>query len=173
MEPVTRQCPYLGRYDAVFASRPRDHHQQQFYHQQRQQHQMQQNHGLNIDNAISGQINNGGNVAEVRTATLPTLKYPPTRCHQANIDGLDIGCTKPDLMEFATDCSDKALFSKLSPCDAIALFLLLLRSTFSLFSDKMTIFHPPLFCLSFFWKQKKKVMIGSNFETSKSKNTIF
>ncbi|XP_031777075.1 uncharacterized protein LOC100678593 isoform X4 [Nasonia vitripennis] len=49
------------------------------------------------------------NVAEVRSARM-TSTPQPTRCHQASVEGLNIGCTRPDLMEFATDCTDKALF---------------------------------------------------------------
>jgi hypothetical protein len=97
MEPITRQCPYLGRYDVVFVTRPPG-----------------ADHGDSWSPRVGNErsrITYGENVAEVRAAKLPTTPAP-VRCHQASVDGLNIGCTEPDLMEFATDCTDKALFSE-------------------------------------------------------------
>lgn len=88
MEPMTRQCPYLGRYVVVVVTRPPGGAA-----------------GAHVSHSYAE------NVAEVRSARMTTTPQP-TRCHQASVEGLNIGCTKPDLMEFATDCTDKALFSE-------------------------------------------------------------
>ena len=90
MEPMTRQCPHLGRYDVVYVTMPptRD-----------------------TNGAEHSRLNYGENIAEVRATKMMTTLATP-RCLQTGVDGLNIGCTRPDLMEFDTDCHDKAQYSK-------------------------------------------------------------
>ncbi|XP_058793493.1 uncharacterized protein LOC131665560 isoform X1 [Phymastichus coffea] len=85
MEPMTRQCPHLGRYDVVFVTKPPSNDYNDLWPPRAE------------------------NVAEMRAAKATTTQLP-TRCLHTSVEGLSIGCTKPDIMEFATDCTDKALF---------------------------------------------------------------
>lgn len=88
MEPMTRKCPHLGRYDVVFVTKPPSSDYNDLWPPRAE------------------------NVAEVRAAAKVTTTQLPTRCLHTSVGGLSIGCTKPDIMEFATDCTDKAMFSK-------------------------------------------------------------
>ncbi|XP_014203491.1 uncharacterized protein LOC106635848 [Copidosoma floridanum] len=95
MEPMTRQCPHLGRYNVVFVTnKPPAGGEPSVW-------------STRVHERIHGTYEN---VAEVRAVAEPTTTPLPVRCHHASVEGLNIGCTKPDLMEFATDCADKAHF---------------------------------------------------------------
>ncbi|KYQ47131.1 hypothetical protein ALC60_13877 [Trachymyrmex zeteki] len=88
-DPMTRQCPNLGRYEIVSLFRP-----------------------PNADNvesvlAVDGE-QNVANAAEVHDGRVPSTAFP-TQCHHGSVRRLDIGCRTPDRMEFATSCSDEAL----------------------------------------------------------------
>lgn len=88
-DPMTRQCPNLGRYEIVSLFRP-----------------------PNADSvedilAVDGE-QNVANVAEVHDVRVPSTPFPK-QCHHGSVRRLDIGCRTPDRMEFATSCSDEAL----------------------------------------------------------------
>ncbi|XP_012059046.1 PREDICTED: LOW QUALITY PROTEIN: uncharacterized protein LOC105622233 [Atta cephalotes] len=88
-DPMTRQCPNLGRYEIVSLFRP-----------------------PNADNvesvlAVDGE-QNIANAAEVHDGRVPSTAFP-SQCHHGSVRRLDIGCRTPDRMEFATSCSDEAL----------------------------------------------------------------
>jgi len=91
-DPMTRQCPNLGRYEIVSLFRP-----------------------PNADNvesvlAVDGE-QNIANAAEVHDGRVPSTAFP-SQCHHGSVRRLDIGCRTPDRMEFATSCSDEALSGK-------------------------------------------------------------
>ncbi|XP_076236438.1 uncharacterized protein LOC143180532 [Calliopsis andreniformis] len=83
-DPVTRQCPNLGRYEivSVMHSRTNDHAEDK----------------LGIDGE-----QNIANAAEVQDVRVTSTPYPG-RCRYGSVSRLDIGCKIPDRMEFA--CSD-------------------------------------------------------------------
>ncbi|XP_011338027.2 uncharacterized protein LOC105279739 [Ooceraea biroi] len=88
-DPMTRQCPNLGRYEIVSLFR-----------------------SPNADNiedilAADGE-QNVANAAEVHDVRVPSTPLP-RQCHHGSVRRLDIGCRTPDRMEFATSCSDEAL----------------------------------------------------------------
>ncbi|EFN82303.1 hypothetical protein EAI_09278 [Harpegnathos saltator] len=93
-DPMTRQCPNLGRYEIVSLFRP-----------------------PNADNvedilAVDGE-QNVANAAEVHDVRMPSTPFP-RQCHHGSVRRLDIGCRTPDRMEFATSCSDEALSGQIS-----------------------------------------------------------
>ncbi|XP_023315059.1 uncharacterized protein LOC106652588 [Trichogramma pretiosum] len=127
MEPMTRQCPYLGRYSVVFVTKSASAEHNDVWPSRPSLNNNNNNNGLSSQyNANNNNNNNNNNnvmtnhrridnveenVAEVRSMQATTQSPAlPVRCHQARVEGLNIGCTKPDIMEFATDCTDKALF---------------------------------------------------------------
>ncbi|XP_078041794.1 uncharacterized protein LOC144472508 [Augochlora pura] len=87
-EPMSRQCPNLGRYEIVSVL-----------------------HSHSSDNAddllgVDGDPNMA-NAAEVQDGTATLTPYP-SRCEYGSVRRLDIGCKRPDRMEFATSCSNEA-----------------------------------------------------------------
>ncbi|XP_076757456.1 uncharacterized protein LOC143427313 [Xylocopa sonorina] len=86
-DPITRQCPNLGRYEIVSVL-----------------------HSQNGDSdedmlAVEGE-QNMANAAEVQDVRVTPTPYPG-RCRYGSVRQLDIGCKTPDRMEFATSCSDE------------------------------------------------------------------
>ena len=85
-DPITRQCPNLGRYEIVSVL-----------------------HNHNSDKAedilgVDGEpMANAAEVQDVRVTSTPN----PGRCRYGSVRRLDIGCKTPDRMEFATSCSDE------------------------------------------------------------------
>ncbi|KAL6257622.1 hypothetical protein P5V15_011200 [Pogonomyrmex californicus] len=88
-DPMTRQCPNLGRYEIVSLFRPPN--------------------ADNVENVLTvdGE-QNVANAAEVHDVRVPSTAFP-SQCHHGSVRRLDIGCRTPDRMEFATSCSDEAL----------------------------------------------------------------
>ncbi|KZC07858.1 hypothetical protein WN55_09844 [Dufourea novaeangliae] len=87
-DPMTRQCPNLGRYKivSVFHAHSND---------------------SSDDILGGGGRQNVANAAEVQDARV-TPTPNPTRCRYGSVRQLDIGCKTPDRMEFASSCSDEA-----------------------------------------------------------------
>ncbi|XP_076684743.1 uncharacterized protein LOC143377407 [Andrena cerasifolii] len=86
-DPMTRQCPNLGRYEIVSVL-----------------------HSHTGDRAedtlgVDGE-QNIANVAEVQDIRVTSTPYPG-RCRYGSVRRLDIGCKIPDRMEFVTSCSDE------------------------------------------------------------------
>lgn len=94
-DPVTRQCPNLGRYEivSVMDSRRNDHAEDKL--------------GVDGEQDIA-------NAAEVQDVRVTTTPYP-VRCRYGSVRRLDIGCKTPDRMEFATSCSNEAPSGKIFP----------------------------------------------------------
>ncbi|KAL6433350.1 hypothetical protein ACFW04_006486 [Cataglyphis niger] len=88
-DPITRQCPNLGRYEIVSLFRPP--------------------HADNVENLLAADgEQNVANAAEMHDVRVPSTPFP-NQCHHGSVRRLDIGCRTPDRMEFATSCSDEAL----------------------------------------------------------------
>ncbi|KAI4501038.1 hypothetical protein M0802_003841 [Mischocyttarus mexicanus] len=85
-DPMTRQCPYLGRYEIVSVV-----------------------HWHNTDDDEDTLGMDIANVVEVHQEVRVTSTPFPRRCHNERVRWLDIGCRTPDRMEFATSCSDESL----------------------------------------------------------------
>ncbi|KOC61835.1 hypothetical protein WH47_06179 [Habropoda laboriosa] len=83
-EPITRQCPNLGRYEIVSVLHSRSNY--------------------NVDEALGldGE-QNMASAAEVQDVRVTPTLYPGS-CRYGNVRRLDIGCKTPDRMEFATSC---------------------------------------------------------------------
>lgn len=86
-DPMNRHCPNLGRYEIVSMI-----------------------HSHTNENAedilgVDGE-QNIANAAEVQDVRVTSTPYPG-RCRYGSIRRLDIGCKRPDRMEFATSCSDE------------------------------------------------------------------
>ncbi|KAK2583583.1 hypothetical protein KPH14_009527 [Odynerus spinipes] len=88
-DPMTRQCPYLGRYEIVSV--------------------MHWHSGEAVEDTLGldGEVSIA-NVVEVQDVRVTSTPFP-RRCHHERVRWLDIGCRTPDRMEFATSCSDEAL----------------------------------------------------------------
>lgn len=88
-DPMTRQCPYLGRYEIVSV--------------------MHWHSADNVEDTlgVDGELSIA-NVVEVQDVRVTSTPFP-RRCHHERVRWLDIGCRTPDRMEFATSCSDEAL----------------------------------------------------------------
>ncbi|XP_053982223.1 uncharacterized protein LOC128892926 [Hylaeus anthracinus] len=87
-DPMNRHCPNLGRYEIVSVI-----------------------HSHTNENAddilgVDGEPNMA-NVAEVQDVRVTSTPFPG-RCRYGSVRRLDIGCKRPDRMEFATSCSDEA-----------------------------------------------------------------
>ncbi|XP_070154200.1 uncharacterized protein [Polyergus mexicanus] len=88
-DPITRQCPNLGRYEIVSLFRPP--------------------HADNVENLLAADgEQNVANAAEMHDVRMPSTPFP-SQCHHGSVRRLDIGCRTPDRMEFATSCSDETL----------------------------------------------------------------
>lgn len=89
-DPITRQCPNLGRYEIVSVL-----------------------HSYNSVEDILGVDGeqNMANAAEVQDVRVTSTPYPG-RCRYGSVRRLDIGCKTPDRMEFAT-CSDETPSGKI------------------------------------------------------------
>lgn len=90
---MTRQCPYLGRYEIVSV--------------------MHWHSADNVEDTlgVDGELSIA-NVVEVQDVRVTSTPFP-RRCHHERVRWLDIGCRTPDRMEFATSCSDEALSGKI------------------------------------------------------------
>ncbi|XP_015171303.1 PREDICTED: uncharacterized protein LOC107063752 isoform X2 [Polistes dominula] len=88
-DPMTRQCPYLGRYEIVSVV--------QWHSADNVEDTLEVDGELSIANVVK--------VQNVRVTSTPF----PRRCHHERVRWLDIGCRTPDRMEFTTSCSDEAL----------------------------------------------------------------
>ncbi|XP_076221322.1 uncharacterized protein LOC116424529 isoform X2 [Nomia melanderi] len=87
-EPMTRQCPNLGRYEIVSV--------------------LHSHQNDNPDDMLGGDGEpNVANAAEVQDGRVTSTPYPG-RCRYGSVRRLEIGCKTPDRMEFATSCSDEA-----------------------------------------------------------------
>ncbi|XP_020284906.1 uncharacterized protein LOC109855264 [Pseudomyrmex gracilis] len=88
-DPMTRQCPNLGRYEIVSLVRSTN--------------------ADSVENvlAVDGE-QHVANAAEMHDVRVPSTPFP-SQCHHGSVRRLDIGCRTPDRMEFATSCSDEAL----------------------------------------------------------------
>ncbi|XP_070510374.1 uncharacterized protein [Cardiocondyla obscurior] len=88
-DPMTRQCPNLGRYEIVSLFRPPN--------------------ADSVDSMMAADNEQSvANAAEVQDVRVPSTAFP-SQCHHGSVRRLDIGCRTPDRMEFATSCSDEAL----------------------------------------------------------------
>lgn len=84
-DPITRQCPNLGRYEVVSLLHSNE----------------------NPEGVLAGDgEQNMANAAEVQDVRVTSTPYP-ARCRYGSVRRLDIGCKTPDRMEFATSCSDE------------------------------------------------------------------
>ncbi|XP_017793825.1 PREDICTED: LOW QUALITY PROTEIN: uncharacterized protein LOC108575519 [Habropoda laboriosa] len=93
-EPITRQCPNLGRYEIVSVLHSRSNY--------------------NVDEALGldGE-QNMASAAEVQDVRVTPTLYPGS-CRYGNVRRLDIGCKTPDRMEFATSCRGDTPWGKIS-----------------------------------------------------------
>lgn len=106
-DPMTRQCPNLGRYEIVSLFRPPN--------------------ADNVESVLAVDEQNVANAAEVHDVRVPSTAFP-SQCHHGSVRRLDIGCRTPDRMEFATSCSDEALSGKdYRVCRMLLLFALYLE----------------------------------------------
>ncbi|OAD57436.1 hypothetical protein WN48_01987, partial [Eufriesea mexicana] len=94
-DPITRQCPNLGRYEIVSVLHSHNGHNAKDI--------------LSVDNE-----QNMANAAEVQDVRVTSTLYPG-RCRYGSVRRLDIGCKTPDRMEFATSCSDETPSDGTSP----------------------------------------------------------
>ncbi|XP_046145131.1 uncharacterized protein LOC114871505 isoform X3 [Osmia bicornis bicornis] len=87
-DPMTKQCPNLGRYEIVSV--------------------LHSHAGENPEEilGVEGEPNMA-NAAEVQDVRVTSTPYPG-RCRYGSVRRLDIGCKTPDRMEFATSCSDES-----------------------------------------------------------------
>ncbi|KAK1123682.1 hypothetical protein K0M31_008380 [Melipona bicolor] len=85
-DPITRQCPNLGRYEIVSVL-----------------HNHNSDKAENILGVDGEPMANAAEVQDVRVTSTPN----PGRCRYGSVRRLDIGCKTPDRMEFATSCSDE------------------------------------------------------------------
>jgi len=90
-DPMTRQCPNLGRYEIVSFRPP---------------------NAENIENILAVDSEQHVINAEVHAVRIPTTPFPPSQCHHNSVRRMDIGCRTPDRMEFALSCSDETLSGK-------------------------------------------------------------
>ncbi|XP_076397641.1 uncharacterized protein LOC100884026 isoform X2 [Megachile rotundata] len=87
-DPMTKQCPNLGRYEIVSV--------------------LHSHVGENPDEILGEEDEqNIANAAEVQDVRVTSTPYPG-RCRYGSVRRLDIGCKTPDRMEFATSCSDES-----------------------------------------------------------------
>ncbi|XP_043252057.1 uncharacterized protein LOC122397169 [Colletes gigas] len=86
-DPMNRHCPNLGRYEIVSMIHSHTNENAEDI--------------LSIDGDQS--IANAAEVHDVRVTSTPY----PGRCRYGSVRRLDIGCKRPDRMEFATSCSDE------------------------------------------------------------------
>ncbi|XP_066584217.1 uncharacterized protein [Prorops nasuta] len=91
---MTRQCPYLGRYEIRRSSTDFPASGNSDY----------------SDDILNFEEQGGGNVAEVQDARATTSPFfLPSRCNHESVRRLDIGCRSPDRMEYASSCAEETL----------------------------------------------------------------